>query len=197
MEFNKVIEKRISIRNFTSDPLPEGTLEQLIESARLAPSGLNLQPWRFVAVESEPMRAQIAQATPSTFIANAPLLMLCCMDTHAFGNVGERLRELNKAGVFTIASPDRPGVIENLPEDYKRGSLIFSTALSISHILLKATDLGLGSIIIGAFDAEAIKKAAGLPEGLDILAIVAVGYASKEAAPKPRLPLDELLLKRI
>jgi nitroreductase len=196
MEFDEVITRRRSIRNFTPAPLPEGTLEKLLEAARLAPSGLNLQPWRFAAIEDDTARKQIAEATPSSFIAQAPLLILCCMDTRTFDSVGERLKELNKAGVFTIVSPDRPDEIENLPEDYKRESLVFSTALSIEHIILKATDLGLGSLIVGAFDAAKIKEAVGLPETVDILSIVAIGYAVKEPAPRPRLPLDSLLLKR-
>lgn len=109
------------------------------------------------------------------------------------------MSELVNAGAFSgsASTSYTPEGIEALPGNYKRESLTYYTALSISHIVLKATDLGLGSVIIGAFDTAKIKKAVGLPETVDILSIVAIGYSIKEPAPRPRLPLDALLLKRV
>lgn len=199
MEFDEAVRKRRSIRDFKPDALPEGTPEQIVEAARLAPSGLNLQPWRFVAVESAEMRAEISGATPSSFIGKAPLLLLCCMDRRAFDSVEARVSELHRAGASTRFSDPAyyVGHVGRLSEAYKRESLVYYTALAISHIALKATDLGLGSLIVGAFDEEKIKKAAGLPDAFDILSIVAVGYAAKEVSPRPRLPLESILVKRI
>jgi nitroreductase len=202
MEFNKVIQSRRSIRKFKSDPVPDGYIKELLEAARLAPSGINLQPWRFVVVKSEAVRANLAQATPSTMIAKAPVVIVCCVDTKTFETAGIRTQELQKAGAF-LDTPfqeyDAGDFFKNkdINEFWLKANLAFNAAIAIEHINLKATDLGLGSCWIGSFDQEEVREAIALDVRYDIIALMAIGYPEVVPDPRPRLTLDEILLKEI
>lgn len=101
MELKKVLAERRSIRIFRPEPLPTGTIQELLEAARLSPSGTNLQPWRFLAVTSGENRQKLAACTPNlNFIAQAPLTMVCCADRSSLDTRPERVRELVLSGAF-------------------------------------------------------------------------------------------------
>ncbi|MCG6537539.1 MAG: nitroreductase family protein, partial [Syntrophales bacterium LBB04] len=75
----EAIEKRRSIRKFKPDPIPEEHIMALLDSARLAPSGSNSQPWRFKVVRDRETRLQLAQASyKQSFIAEASIVFVCC-----------------------------------------------------------------------------------------------------------------------
>lgn len=101
MELLDAMKARRSIRKFKSEPIPESLIIQLIESARLAPSGSNIQPVRFVVIKSDEARRQLSQATPLPFVSQAPVVIACCVSTESFGVLGTRMRELMEAGAFT------------------------------------------------------------------------------------------------
>ncbi len=73
MEFDKVISLRRSIRKYKQQGIPDQNINELLEAARWAPSGLNLQPWRYVVVKDKAMIGSIAEAIPSEVAAAAPL----------------------------------------------------------------------------------------------------------------------------
>lgn len=76
MDFQSVLEKRHSIRKFDTRPIPKEIVEAILEAGRRAPSGSNIQPWRFVVVEDEAVRKRLKEASPLSFFAEAPLLIL-------------------------------------------------------------------------------------------------------------------------
>ncbi len=204
MEFTDVIATRRSIRKFKPDPVSDQHINRLLEAARLAPSGTNLQPWRFVVVTGEEMREKVGACTPLKFVGQAPLVIVCCMHTGAMKTTGTRVAELKEAGAF--AGSD----LENLPADeYKKfrramdseiavqGYLGLNTAIAIEHIVLQATDLGLGSCWVMMFSRDKVKEVLGLPEEITPLVLLPIGYPDQNPGPRPRLPLEELVVKRL
>ena len=99
MELKQAIELRRSIRKFKPDPVPDEHIKEILEAARLAPSGTNIQPWRFVVVKSSEVRQKMAPYTVP-FASKAPVVIACCADATAYNTVGLRMSELQNAGAF-------------------------------------------------------------------------------------------------
>ncbi|MEM3072770.1 MAG: nitroreductase family protein [Candidatus Bathyarchaeia archaeon] len=79
----EAIRRRRSVRRFKPDPIPKETIEKLVDAGRWAPSGMNVQPWEFIAVTNPETRRRIAGITDyGKFIAQAPLcIAVFCKDT--------------------------------------------------------------------------------------------------------------------
>jgi nitroreductase len=196
MEFDEVIRKRRSIRKYRPEPVPEQYLLQLIEAARQAPSAMNLQPWRYVLVKESTVIKKIAEFTPNSFVADSPALIMCCLDPKTFGSIQDVLKEKMRSGEVSLAA-------EYAPESSKRDEAYINTLLylnagiSYEHILLKAADLGLGACWIGLFDADSVKRLAGIDDRYIVPALMTVGFPDQYPAAMPRLPIGEILLKTI
>lgn len=197
MEFDNVIKKRRSIRKFKTDLIPDEYINDMLEAARLAPSGLNLQPWRYVVVKDIQLRGKLAGATPSSFIAEAPVIIVCCTDTSVFLSAKTRLTELFKAGAFpdnafTGFLPDSEAGPDQV---WLKAFLMQNAAISAEHMFLKATDLGLGSCWISLFDVDFVRKLLEIDERYDIHTIFAAGYPYSWPDARPRLAIDQIILK--
>lgn len=202
MELLDAMKARRSIRKFKAKPVPDEYITQLIEAARLAPSGSNLQPTRFVVVKSEEAREKLNEATPLPFVAKAPVVIACCVDPESFGGLQNRYAELREAGAFVDTPLNNPDPDSSAPrrqmdsataEAYMR----LNAAIAIEHITLRAVDLGLGTCWIMMFDQTKAKKALGLAENLSIVALIPLGYPDQNPAPRPRLDLESLILKEL
>jgi nitroreductase len=76
MDVFEAIERRQSIRRYRKDPVPEKDLERIMDSARRAPSGSNLQPWRFIIVREEATRQALRQiAKYNQWVEEAPVVI--------------------------------------------------------------------------------------------------------------------------
>src|SRR5208282_4590469 len=81
----EAIEKRRSIRKYRPDLIPDEDIRELLDSARLAPSGCNAQPWRFKIVKEAAIKGKLAQAAyDQGFIAQAPVVIVCCADIQGY-----------------------------------------------------------------------------------------------------------------
>jgi nitroreductase len=199
MEFVEVIKARRSIRKFKQAPVPDEDIKMLLEAARLAPSGLNVQPWRFAIVKNKSMREKLSGATLATYAMEAPVIIICCADLAAFSSIQNRVSELQKAGAF--AGTCFQGYSANdflaggtLNESSIKANLALQVAIAIEHLALQAVDRGLGTCWIASFDEKAVKKIVGINDRYSIVALLSVGFPLYQPPPRPRLPIDELLI---
>ncbi len=199
MEFNEVIRARRSIRTFRVDPVSDIHIQKLLEAARLAPSGLNLQPWRFAIVKNESTRKKLSKATLATYAMEAPIVIICCADLEAFSSLQKRVSELQQVQAFSgtcfqgfTANDFLAG--GTLNESAIKASLAIQVALAIEHIALQAVELGLGTCWIASFDEKEVKRIAGISDRYSIVALLPVGYPAYQPEPRPRLPIDELII---
>ncbi|WP_027718194.1 nitroreductase family protein [Desulfovirgula thermocuniculi] len=203
MELKEVLLRRRSIRRFRPDPVPEEYIMELLEAARLAPSGTNLQPWRFVIVESREMRQRLSECTYGmTFIAQAPVTIVCCADLKSIEKRPQRIAELRQAGAFAGTPLESINLEDYLKQrsmdiNAARAYLSLNVAIAIEHIVLRATDLGLGSCWVMMFNQKEVKKLLGLGEELIVVALVPVGFPDQDPPPRPRLKVEDILLKRV
>lgn len=166
MNFLDLSRKRYSVRNYLSKPVEEEKLSYILECARLSQSAANFQPWMLYVIKDEKVKSRINQAYPAKWMVQAPIYIVICAD-----KVKAWVREYDKK-VHTDID----------------GSII------TENICLAAADCGLGSCWIGHFDPQLVANILGLPENLDPIAILTIGYsASNDIPPKKRKSLDEIV----
>jgi nitroreductase len=196
----EAIEKRRSIRKFKPDPIPEEHITALLDSARLAPSGSNSQPWRFKVVRDRETRLKLAQASyKQSFIAEAPVVFVCCIDLKSFvdGTVSG-VQDLGRIGavegrIAKIIS-DRTERYTPLDIEELTPRIALNLAIAVEHIVLRALDSGLGSCWIRLFDEKAIKTIFGWGRNIHVVALLPVGYPAESPAPRRRLKIEEILI---
>ncbi len=203
MEFTDVIKKRRSIRKFKNDSVPDEMIMEILEAARIAPSGSNLQPSRFIVVKSAEGREKLKGCTPLPFVHNAPVTIICLADTSAFSGRDIRMSELREAGAFIDTPLDGAGFAEAMKSRVVMSDadaaayLKFNAAIAIDHLTLRAADLGLGTCWIGMFDHKKVREVFELDSRYLVAALIPVGFPDQNPEQRPRLSMDEVLLKTV
>jgi nitroreductase len=163
-----IIQKRRSVRSFTSDPISPEHIEQMQEALRWAPSAGNRQPWHFYFVFAKETRKGLAAAAfNQDFISQAPLaVVVCALPGKSASRYGKRGQELY---------------------------VYQDTAAAVQNLLLLATSLGYGTCWVGAFDENRVKLVLRLPEEIRPVAIIPIGQAAENPAPPQRLPREKII----
>jgi nitroreductase len=168
MEFFQVVGQRHSIRNYSSRPVEPEKLNRILEAANLAPSAANLQAYEIYVVAKVKQRAALSKAAHGQeFLGVAPVALVFCTNAaRLLERFGERGRGLYAVQDATIAC---------------------------AYAQLTATALGLGSVWVGAFDPEEVRKILGLPEAQQPVAILPIGYPEGEPEIRGRRTLEDLV----
>jgi len=182
MEVNAAILGRRSIRKYKPDPVDEKILNQVLEAARQAPSWANTQCWRLVVVRDKEIKNRLAD-TMFTFVGRgnptaeamkiAPIAVAFCA-------------ELGKSG-YSFREPREPVT------DKGEFWFMFDVALAMENFCLSAYSFGLGTVIIGAFDAQKAADVLKVPSGYVVVALTPLGYPDESPAPRPRKEMAEIV----
>ncbi len=185
--WNPVIDLLVqhrSVRSYTSDPLPPGTLATLVAAAQSAATSSNLQTWSVLAVEDADRRARLsALANNQRHIREAPLFLVWLADLSRAARLGQAAgRELD---VLPFLETFLVAVID--------------AALAAQNAVTAAESLGLGTVYIGAMrnHPEAVAAELALPPGVMAVFGLCVGHANPDApaSVKPRLPQPVVLYR--
>ncbi len=196
----EAIEKRRSIRKFKPDPIPEEHILAILDSARLAPSGSNSQPWRFKIVREQETRSALAQAShKQSFIAEAPIVLVCCVDIEGFLNgTVSGAQDLGRIGAvegrIVKIIVDRTERYTPMDIEEITPRIAFNLAIAIEHIVLRALDFGLGTCWIRLFDEKAIKNMFGWGDHIHVVTLLPIGYPAESPAPRQRSSIEEILI---
>ena len=172
-----VMARRVSCRAYETKPVPEANLMQILEAARLAPSACNQQPWRFAVVRDLEVRRRIVEegflpGFKMTWAIDAPVHVVIGME-RSF--VTHRL-------AASVSGVDYPWV---------------DIGIAGEHLVLAATELGLGTCWIGWIKPRVVRRLVGWPGSVKPVAVITVGYpCDSEAGARPasrRKPLAELV----
>jgi nitroreductase len=200
MELSDVIASRRSIRKFRPEDISADTVRVLLDAARLAPSGSNLQPARFIVAQSPTAKEALGRYTPYKFIVKAAVIFVCCADLTAITTRERRVGELLNQGVFEgvdIDMNDASATSPIMDAEAVKAYLSMNVAIAIEHIVLKAVDLGLGSCWLGRFNRDRVKEFLALNESIYPVVLLPVGYPDQSPKARPRFPLDKYILKTI
>lgn len=204
MELLKIITERRSIRKFRPDEVPDTLIRELLEAARLAPSGGNCQPWRFVIIKSPSLKERLAEIVPQPFATKAPLVIVVCVDKNAMSKeyLKRRTEELFMARSF-FAPPagefDFDAYTNQRPAGpaLDQAYLNLNVAIAVDHLILRAVDLGLGACWVMQFDSKKVKKLLLLDDRYEPLVLLPVGFPDQMPKPRPRLNIKDILIKEI
>jgi len=201
VELSEVITSRRSIRKFKKGNISADSVCLLLDAARLAPSGSNLQPTRFIVAQSPTAKEALGRCTPYKFIVKASVVFVCCADLTATTTRDQRIGELLKEGAFEGVDMDMndPSTATSpvMDEGAVKAYLSMNVAIAVEHIVLKAVDLGLGSCWIGRFDRDRVKEHLALGESIYPVVLLPVGHPDQSPKARPRFYLDKLVLKTI
>jgi len=182
MELMEAIKGRRSIRRYTSKPVDDKALNTILEAARQAPSWYNTQCWRFIVVRDSQTRnrladtgTDIAPGRPNSgaeAMRVTPIAIVVCA-------------ELKKSGYFLKGGKG--------PVTDKGDWYMYDVALAMHNLMLAAHSLGLGTVLVGAFDAIKAAEVLGVPEGFAVVAMTPLGYPDESPSPRGRKELDEIV----
>ncbi len=205
LSLEEAISQRRSIRKFKPDPLNREIIDRLLESARLAPSGSNRQPWRFLVTTDPKEKKRLKEiCLGQAFIEEAPVVFVCCADLTAYSAASRkaRLQEYVGAGVletlsgrFSDPSYRERAIAEPEPSEVLRSAMA-NVYIAIEHMVLTATSMGLGSCWVGALGDEGeITGLFGLPDHIVPVIVLPVGYSDRVPPQRPRISMSEILLR--
>ena len=174
MDFDHILNRRISVRSFDPKPVKDKELLAIVEAARLAPSACNSQTWRFIAITDRKVIQKICDEAmrpviPNKWLKQVPLLIVGCSKLDIISNrIGTKITGI---------------------EYYQ-----IDLGIAMEHMVLKATELGLGTCWIGWFDENKIKDILDIPKKIKVSAMLAVGYPKNKSAKKRnRKPIEKIV----
>ncbi len=202
MKVLEAIEKRRSIRRFKTKSLSKQQILKLLEAARLAPSGCNVQPWRFIIIRNAKLRSKLREAAYNQkFIEDAPIVLVCCGDLLSWKQTKKHNQEILMKGDVQLTK-ECESALKNRVESAVSAEMheripttLLNVAIAIEHIVLEAVELGLGSCWVKLFDEYKVRKLLNLPENIIVVALLPVGYPDENPNPRPRLSLSAITLR--
>lgn len=195
LSVSEAARRRRSIRAYDPAPIPRGDLEAIVSVAGLAPSMFNLQPWRFVIVESAAAKAAlVTAASHQRQIASAPAVIVLYTDTAdalaALDDVIHPLLEEERR-LKARASAEKHFASRSVEERERFGGE--QGYIALGYLLLAAEEQGYQTSPMLGFDAALVRSALSLPPHVHIPALVAIGRGTEAGRPHHRLPLDRIL----
>ncbi len=176
----EVFRHQRQVRAFDHRPVPDDLVRQVTQAAIHGPSGSNTQPWRFIVVRDQAMKAQLSEHYEAAFkqaygdappprgrerqpFTEVPVLIVCCVRKPANGRAG-----------------------------FQTGASVYP---SVQNIMLAARALGLGTGIttLHRRRLEQVHDVLGIPEGWDSAAIVLLGWPDRAYGPNRRPPLERFV----
>ena len=161
----EAIRSRRSIRKYKSEPVPDDSIEKILEAGRWAPSGSNIQPWRFVVIKNQTILDMIRKVSPG-YLGATPTAIAICSDRATAHEKGGRLGR----DYLTIAD----------------------CSMAAENMLLAAHALGLGACPVKSFSTTAIREILELPEGIEPELFLIIGYPDEAPKAPPKLPLEKI-----
>jgi nitroreductase len=169
MDVKEAIEKRKSIRRFKEKEVSDKIIKEVIDAARRAPSGHNLQPWHFIVVKSKEnfLKFKEHDIFVQKEVYEAPVVIVCCAEKESYSS--------------------------NSIKKHEEEMSYINLSIASAFLVLRATELGLGTCFVAWADKEKIKKILGIPEDIIIPYVVVMGYPNENPKPRGRKELDEVM----
>jgi len=175
MFLSELISLRQSVRKYKNQPVERDKIEQLIKAVHLAPSACNSQPWKLIIVDDPDLKNEVARATFSKtvsfnkFALEAPVIAVLVI---------EKAKLIARVG----------GGIKS--QEYPQ----YDIGIAAGNFCLQATELGLGTCMIGWFNEKKIQELLHIPKNRKVGLVITLGYAPDgyKQRKKIRKPVNEI-----
>ncbi len=167
MNITELVKKRYSVRDFSDKPIPEDDITKILEAGMVCPTATNAQPQRIIVLQTPEAIKKIRGLTRMAF--NAPVVFMVCFDT------------------------DKSWKATSFGDNYDAGQTDADIVTTV--MMLKAEELGIGTLWARGFNGPEIEKAFNFPKNLKLACLLDLGYPSEKSQPSERhtqrLPLSE------
>ena len=165
MEYSELITKRYSVRAYRPDQVEDEKLQNVLEAARLAPTAANRQPIQLVVMHTAGREEEIGKIYHRPWFVQAPLVIaVCAFSSQAWVRESDRFN-----------------------------ARLIDAAIVADHLILAATNLGLGTCWIANFNMEAACNVLRLPDEVEPIIFTPLGYPADLPGPKIRKPLTDFV----
>ena len=165
MNFLDLVKKRYSVRAYEKREIEREKMDYIMECVRLAPSAVNFQPWRFIEITEGEMLEALKSTYKREWIQSAPCIIVACANHEESWH-----RKMDNKDHADI-----------------------DVAIAVEHLCLAAAEQGLGTCWVCNFDAELCRKVMSLPEHMEPVALIPIGYPVESDIPeKKRKDMKEI-----
>lgn len=187
-------QQRRSIRDYVQEPMPREDLDEILRVTSLAPSAFNLQPWRFVLVQTPEVKDALAGAAfNQRQVRSAPAVIVLYTDMR---DTLESVDEVLHPGMDPVKRAQaREGVLRPFAAKTEAEREAWGAEqgnIALGYLLLAAEAHGYQTSPMAGFDADAVKRVLGLPAHVRIPALVAIGRGAEEGFPHHRHALERI-----
>lgn len=166
MKLQEAIDKRHSVRSYLDKKVPLDKIIEALDAASKAPFAGNKNNLKFIVVIDEKEKLQISKYTAQDWVQDANVIIVVCADE---------------------------GHLENLYQEHAKKYTNQHLGASIENLMLRITDLGLGTCWIGSFIEEGVRKTLDIPKNISIEAILPIGYEKTKQKRIKKTPLEDLI----
>ncbi len=164
MEYSTLVRERYSCRAYRRDKIPSNCLDAVLEAARLAPTACNRQPFRLLVLDTDQHQTALRRIYPEAWFVQAPLVL---------------------------------GIVAMLDEAWSRRDKVnyamVDATIAFDHLILAATDQGLGTCWVAAFDPKATREVLNLPSRVEPVAFTPLGWPADNPGTKKRQSIRQLV----
>jgi len=154
MKLIDIAKTRYSCRSYKPDEVEDDKLMQVLTAIRVAPSAVNFQPWHFIVIKNSENKAKVYESYQRDWLKTAPLIIIAC---------GDHLKSWKRS-------------------DGKE-HLDIDISIAVDHLMLQATELGLATCWICNFNSNVLKHNLNLPENIEPVVIIPLGYPNDKSDP--------------
>jgi len=156
----ELIKSRRSVRKFSGQQIDRKHLELCVEAARYAPSACNAQPWKLI-------------------IVNDPQEVKSIADRVFSGHYSMNTFARESAALIAIVS-ERQKLAPRLGGIVRRTDFrLIDIGIACEHLVLQATELGIGTCLLGWFNEKELKRSLSIPSSKKIYLVIALGYPAE------------------
>lgn len=193
--FEQLILRRRAIAQFSDRPVARAKVDRALRLAAEAPSGYNVQPWRYLVLQGAEQRERLSQAAfGQKKIAEAPVVFVALADSIGWrenlDEVFETRARLHGTDPDEVESAQSAAVsfIETQPMEVW---LTRQVMIGFTYLMLACESLGLNTAPMEGFDPKAVRSAFKLPSTTTVVALLAAGYATKVPPHPGRLAIEQ------
>ncbi len=175
-DFIEVIKSRNSKRKYEEGPLEDSLLNKVLEAVQSSQSWSNTQCWELVVIDDPEIRNEIQKVVPTQnpgykSILTASVLIAVCGKKGTSGFINGE--EWSKLGDWYM----------------------YDLGIATQNLCISAHALGLGTVVMGWFDHDAVKKIIELPDGYELVSLVPLGYPAHKGSSPKRKSIEEFVHK--
>jgi nitroreductase len=175
MNIMEAIKGRRSVRSYRPDPIPEETVRTILEAVQWSPSWANTQCWEVVVVKDAETKKRLAETLTSTNPARKGIMQA-------------------PITLVLVGIKGRAGFKRGEAETDKGDWYMFDCGIAIQNLCLAAHAEGLGTVIVGAFDAAKAAEILQVPPDRSVVAMTPLGYSATAPSPPKRKEIESFVL---